>query len=334
MIWPFLILIDFRSLYFRMVSQNSTMIRHLYFALASLLLHRTAQSFVSLPKALCSRLLTARHASLQEETPQEREERMKLVRDIQRSFYREEKDDGERTLVVATSDFTFEHVPLYRAQWTELPGYQNMLHMDDPQHTNMFRRILQGPKPWWYGHMYLPGGRENPTNPLYRRAEASQVGTLMQISHVLENDHGQLRMIVQAVERFQVVAKSQEVPFPMATVKLLADTEFLENADENHAEKAMKDFKRWSEWEVRETQFDDRDANGCKMFTWPLASYDFELFPDEMALDKVYSSSKAETRDIDIVQAHEDKIWIELDARCCACSKGYWARQRRCHIHY
>jgi Lon protease-like protein len=249
---------------------------------------------------------------LKDETPAEKEERMKLVRQIQASFY---QNEGDHHLV--TKGDCFENVPLFRVQWTELPGYQNMLNIHVPHYTHMFRRILKGPKPWRFGHVYLPEGSENLNNPLYNfdngdNSEATTIGTLMQISDVIEDDKGQFGIIVQAVDRFRVVKATQHVPYAVATVKLLADEEFdypVSTTDSSSCP-VMKDFEAWNEWEVRPTSWQDRDGRGNINIS-PLVNYNYEVFPDELSTS---ASSNTATASDPFLLELEYRVWVELDA--------------------
>jgi hypothetical protein len=56
-----------------------------------------------------------------DETPAEKEERMKFVRQIQASFY---QDEGDNHLVEATKDDSFENVPLFRVRCGPTPTIQ------------------------------------------------------------------------------------------------------------------------------------------------------------------------------------------------------------------
>jgi Lon protease-like protein len=207
-------------------------------------------------------LSSAANDIFENETPEEREERMKLVRQIQGSFYQQRGDDlDDDPLVSQMEEGVFTSVPLFRVQWTELPGYQNVLNIHVPHYTHMFRKILAGPKPWRFGHVYLPGGSENLGNPQYALKEgtdATLVGTLMQISDVFEQEDGRLTMIVQGVERFQVKESLQSEPFAMATVQLLPDDEVASSllsspSDLSPHAKYADDFEEWNKWEIRIT---------------------------------------------------------------------------------
>ncbi len=191
------------------------------------------------------------------ETPEERRARMELVRKIQSSFYRD--DDAKATSgspyvddIEAVNDKWLQrdlannpsimtNLPLWRVQWTELPGYQNVLNVHVPHYTHMFRKLmLQHPRPWYYGHVYLPDGSENINNPdyfykqagvdeelipSYETSKATLVGTLMQITDYVVQDDGRLTLIVQGVGRINVLEASQHVPYAIANVELVPDQE-------------------------------------------------------------------------------------------------------------
>ena len=189
---------------------------------------------------------------------------MELVRQIQSSFYQpvdeaeaatnvddaidDEGGGGRRWLSRDPHDASvLYNLPLWRVQWTELPGYQNVLNVHVPHYTHMFRTLLlQHPEPWYFGHVYLPGGSENLANPDYflpergegdddddpPREEAERprgvptVGTLMRVTDYSELEDGRLALVVQGVGRMEVLAASQQVPYAVASeVRLLPDAE-------------------------------------------------------------------------------------------------------------
>jgi Lon protease-like protein len=205
---------------------------------------------------------------LDEETPEQRQARMEQVRKIQKVFYqtssassvstvtgtKEINDAGTTTNSAATStphaiwswvDNTQDpsimyNVPLWRVQWTELPGYQNVLHVHVPHYTHMFRQLLYQNKnstTWYFGHVYLPGGSDNLSNPLFAlpttttstdttefshqhtSAKATTIGTLMRITDYQEDRHtGQLTLVVQACARIQILQAQQQIPYAIADV--------------------------------------------------------------------------------------------------------------------
>ena len=192
------------------------------------------------------------------ETPEERESRMKLVRQLQKSFYKDEEGPTLSVAAMETSssqssstDATIiSNLPLWRVQWTELPGSQNVLNVHVPHYTNMFQKILKGKSREWgddgsddgsdddsqddadvqhhyFGHIFLPGGSENLDDPSYA-LQVGDIGTLMTISDARQQSDGRLTLIVQALERFEIrrVERSHS-PYAIADVAILPDSEHL-----------------------------------------------------------------------------------------------------------
>jgi Lon protease-like protein len=263
-------------------------------------------------------LSSAANDIFENETPEEREERMKLVRQIQGSFYQQRGDDlDDDPLVSQMEEGVFTSVPLFRVQWTELPGYQNVLNIHVPHYTHMFRKILAGPKPWRFGHVYLPGGSENLGNPQYALKEgtdATLVGTLMQISDVFEQEDGRLTMIVQGVERFQVKESLQSEPFAMATVQLLPDDEVASSllsspSDLSPHAKYADDFEEWNKWEILPTTWDDPENHGLRAIS-PLSNYNSQFYPDEVVIGDTEAAS---TIFLASTEEMEYQLWIALD---------------------
>ena len=143
--------------------------------------------------------------------------------------------------------------------------------------------------------MFLPGGSENLSNPDYSldgdETQATRIGTLMQISDVIELDDGRLAMIVQGLERFEVVKASQHAPFAMASIRLLEDDEYNISSNNKKSSSAyMQDFQLWNEWEVLPTTWDKKndDDDGPNQNDIipisPLSNYNSQFFPDELSL--------------------------------------------------
>ena len=298
------------------------------------------------------------------ESEEEREERMKFVRQIQKSFYQREEqpepkpptdgdtritsmfeeDDQQREQDKDHDDPAVLHdVPLWRVQWTELPGYQNVLNVHVPHYTHMFHTVFARPKPWYFGHVQLPGGSENMENPLYRLPdldkssldlskegnEATLVGTLMQVSDYKLLDDGRLALIVQSLERFEIVGVTQHIPYAIAAVKRLPDNENF--MDGNNDE--------WREFEFRPTLWDDlipstpsakqtASSQGNFISVSPLVNYDGSHFPNELDLspnsgtfdaegDKEHSVSFSRQEDaggsLEMMLKMERNVWIALD---------------------
>ena len=211
------------------------------------------------------------------ETPEERQIRMELVKKIQASFYGPSatepqnlkgKDDntdegstasekGSSSQQQQQSLWNTPHptdptllcnVPLWRVQWTELPGYQNVLNVHVAHYTHMFRKLLleqenQQRSTWYFGHVLLPGGSENLGNPdfflptktttenvddIKVPSQAPVTGTLMQVSDYRELDDGRLALIVQGVCPMEILPSDhhQQVPYAVASqIRLLPDQE-------------------------------------------------------------------------------------------------------------
>ncbi|KAL3934833.1 MAG: hypothetical protein SGBAC_009528 [Bacillariaceae sp.] len=255
------------------------------------------------------------------ETPEEREERMKLVRQIQGTFYQqsnEEVDDAEATLVAPSSNGILQNVPLFRVQWTELPGYQNILNIHVPHYTHMFRKIMAGPKPWRFGHIYLPGGSENLSNPDYALEEgtgATMMGTLMQIADAFEQEDGRLAIIVQGVEKIRVVTSIQSEPFAMADVQLVPDDEVAKQLRASKSKtspfaKCATDLDEWNQWEILPTTWDNPKDNGLRAIS-PLSNYNSQYFPDEVGFGT--SAESSFTQHDEAIEEMEQRMWIALD---------------------
>lgn len=268
------------------------------------------------------------------ETPEEREDRMRLVRQIQQSFY---QGESEGLTEASSTDITIlENVPLWRVQWTELPGYQNVLNCHVPHYTHMFRRILSGPKPWLFGHVYLPGGSENLNNPKYSLpaatnndnqntpSDATLTGTLMQISDYEQLEDGRLALIVQALDRFQIQYATQHVPYAIATIQLDPDYELVENYMDDAAAAhdvdltaarvaAVQEAKRWRDWEFRPTTWDENKSStttaSASASVSPLVNYDanFELQQDIQRRNEYLTETDDETTSVlnDVEEKHQ-----------------------------
>jgi len=277
------------------------------------------------------------------ESPEERARRMEMVRQLQKTFYSEE------TGITKDTDGVFEDVPLWRVQWTELPGYQNVLNVHVPHYTHMFMKVLNSEKPWYFGHVYLPGGSENLDNPKYRLcepdSEACHTGILMQVSDYKQLDDGRLVLIAQALGRFEIVEATQHVPYAVATVHLKPDEELIadhmEEARDMAAERegmgvaearaaarvgAVAEALYWESFEFRNVPVDECIGGGNGVS--PLSNFDAGSLPTEsfdaaagMAkyLDgrqgqEMLSVSAFKTKaSVDEVLEQEKETWISLD---------------------
>lgn len=221
--------------------------------------------FVALPNSNSNGDESIPDESLPSPSNEQERERMEQIRHIQRSFY---QDEGTGIQPPQRGSTIIKDLPLWRVQWTELPGYQNVLNVHVPHYTNMFLKILNSKdvEHRYFGHIYLPGGSENLDNEEYslasattadndgledgegsgggglKKTKASLTGVLMQISDYQQSDDGRLMLIVQALERFRVVeAKRHDSPHPIATVEIIPDRELVETKEELKNENNDKD---------------------------------------------------------------------------------------------
>lgn len=193
------------------------------------------------------------------ESPEEKQARMEMVRKIQATFYNatattstteglildDDEEEQSWSSVDRVHPSILHNVPLWRVQWTELPGYQNVLNVHVPHYTHMFRQLLaqqkrKGGGDAYFGHVYLPGGSDNLGKPEYNLPEeeedspspstATLIGTLMKITDVLEDpDDGRLTMVVQGVAPIRILSASQQVPYAIASrIEILPDQEWID----------------------------------------------------------------------------------------------------------
>ncbi|CAL8463418.1 g2952 [Coccomyxa elongata] len=120
------------------------------------------------------------------------------------------------------------NLPLWRIQTTVLPGAQEVLHVHVPHYTHMFKQLLARPRPWRFGHIYLPGGSINLGSPEYELAPGSRApltGTLMEILSYLWMEDGRLLVLAVGICRIRVAKTRQALPFSTADVEVWPDEE-------------------------------------------------------------------------------------------------------------
>ena len=212
----------------------------------------------------------------EEETSDQRKERMKLVREVQKTFYSDE-------IYVYPERFgVYSNLLIYRTGWTELPGFQHIMNVTDPDYTNMLMRCVSSSKPWYFGNVYLPEGAdgEEYNYRLEKGSDAPLVGTLMQVSDYKLLDDGGMCVVVQALGRFMVIDSVQSAPYGIANVEMLPDQEmvdhFYEEAEDTAAsfDFALNDDARgaacagavadagiWRDYEFQDANLDDEGKN-------------------------------------------------------------------------
>lgn len=169
--------------------------------------------------------------------------RMAVVRSLQMSYYKPSvSTDGSQDAAprssLEESTGRLLDLSLFRAPWVEVPGRSNVLNIHDPIYTNMFEKILFGPKPWCFGHLYLEGGSRNlksdenryqletwKTTDTSSSSSSAVLGCLMKISDYRRFADGRLLLLVHAMERFVVTDVLEKLPYSVVHAQVLPDAE-------------------------------------------------------------------------------------------------------------
>eukprot|EP00957_Ditylum_brightwellii_P078493 5968388-Ditylum_brightwellii.AAC.1 len=204
--------------------------------------------------------------------------RMEMVRMIQKTFYQspssvqsvndtnaektnddDDDDDMEQQQQqqqdnihskLDPSTGAMHNLPLWRVNWVETPGRANCLNVHELQYTHMFETILSNPQPWYFGHLYTPGGSkgiqkgtcdlkswrdkvridddddddgEREEDDKEEEDESKVIGTLLRITDFRRLEDGRLMILVHGLERFVVDTIKQDVPYATADVQILPD---------------------------------------------------------------------------------------------------------------
>jgi Lon protease-like protein len=195
--------------------------------------------------------------NLNDEKEEDFKRRMAIVRSLQMTYY---KPAAATATAISTASTTTAvplptsssldertgevlDLPLFRAPWWEVPGRSNVLNIHEPIYTNMFEKILYGPKPWCFGHLYLKDGSRNlkSDDPKYQLeswettttqhcSESAVVGCLMNISDYRRFADGRLLLLVHAMERFVVTHVQQRLPYGICRAQILPDAEEIDPA--------------------------------------------------------------------------------------------------------
>lgn len=227
--------------------------RVLSLCLLTLLTPHGAHGFIlPTPRAATAASLTTLASSAEpNESDDDRKRRMELVRSLQSSYYKSPSSassvDNSNAPALDKSTGIVSNLPLWRVPWTELPGRANVLNVHDPMYTNMFETILNQPggggsneqQPWYFGHLYIPGGAKNLHSGKYEfelkswkddaanvnrsKVRTSVVGTLMKIVDFRRLEDGRLCLLVHAMERFVVTDAIQNLPYSIANVQIVPD---------------------------------------------------------------------------------------------------------------
>jgi Lon protease-like protein len=175
--------------------------------------------------------------------------RMELVRELQSSFYKSGNAHEPVSEPTLENGGVMQNLPVWRVQWWELPGRTNVLSIFEPVYTNMFEEIIRSEGPWYFGHLYLPGGSKNlrardeqlklktwsEESMLDTQTEekSAVLGTLMKITDFRRLEDGKILLLVQALERFVVNRIIEMVPYGIVDVQLLPDQEEIQLPKKN-----------------------------------------------------------------------------------------------------
>ena len=206
-------------------------------------------------------------------------ERMKTIRALQDAFYSSGSEEDEVSSACRVEpDGSIASLPLWRVSWTELPGRSNILIVHEARYTHMFEQVVRNGQ-MLFGHLRLPGGSNSIGKEGYELLSwkdeadimlASQadeddseaeycytddvqehsscrsacVGTLMKIIDYRRMGDGKLLLLVHALDRFVVSKPIQELPFSIADVQLLPDSEEMEDVLAQQKKGEAKD-KMW-----------------------------------------------------------------------------------------
>ena len=175
---------------------------------------------------------------------------MAIVRSLQMSYYKPAATAATTAASPLPTSSSLDErtgelldLPLFRAPWWEVPGRSNVLNIHEPIYTNMFEKILYGPKPWCFGHLYLKDGSRNlksddpkfqlqswDTTTTQHMSDSAVVGCLMNISDYRRFADGRLLLLVHAMERFVITDVQQKLPYSICRAQILPDAEEIDPA--------------------------------------------------------------------------------------------------------
>ena len=106
----------------------------------------------------------------------ETEDRAEQIKKLNDMFY------GSTTATDADGDDAgnpLSDLPLWRVQWNALPGERQVYNVHVPHYTALFEKLVRGPKPWYFGHILLPGGSANLRIPKYALPDGPEATTCL-----------------------------------------------------------------------------------------------------------------------------------------------------------
>ena len=268
------------------------------------------------------------YSPLEEESAEQLQARMVLVRKIQECFYTPSENDpssgNKNKFPLKMGSTVLKDLPLYRVEKTQLPGYQTVLNVNEFD-AHMFWEIISGKsKPWYFGHILLPGGSINLDNPSYELHEgtlAPLTGVLMKICDYQQKDDGTLMLIVQAIEKIKVLETKRHTPYAIATVQVVPEEELLEDYFCRLSEDLIDNVREgaayaayvaealhiWQQFETRDVSIRASMIPGIDVAAVsPLSTYDTEAFGPDDSNDEIMPSAVQEF--IKIIDIHPDEL--------------------------
>ena len=163
----------------------------------------------------------------------ESEDRAEQIKKLNDMFYGTTTTDAATdasTDVASAADASnpLSDLPLWRVQWNALPGERQVYNIHVPHYTALFEKLVRGPKPWYFGHILLPGGSANLRIPKYNLKdgpEATTLGTVMECLAVERRTDGCLVVVSQGVGRFRVKDVKRTLPHDVVDASWVLDKE-------------------------------------------------------------------------------------------------------------
>ena len=320
------------SSFFNRMTKNNSSMSNLFFVLCVIFCMNAVMcaGFVSRVSGYRNTIkapVILKYSPLEDESSEQLHARMVLVRKIQECFYTPAENDPSRNkFPLKMGSTVLNDLPLYRVEKTQLPGYQTVLNVNEFD-AHMFWEIISGKsKPWYFGHILLPGGSINLDNPSYELHEgtlAPLTGVLMKICDYQQKDDGTLMLIVQAIEKIKVLETKRHTPYAVATVQVVPEEELLEDYFCRLSEDLIDNVREgaayaayvaealhiWQQFETRDVSISSSMIPGVDIAAVsPLSTYDAEAFgpEDSSSNDEIMPSAVEEF--IKIIDINPEKL--------------------------
>eukprot|EP00775_Hariotina_reticulata_P008771 gene8771-8950_t len=189
-------------------------------------------------------------------------------------------EDGQKPVVqprhaISPAGAGIKQLPLWRVDWAMTPHMQEILHVLAPHYTHMFETVFSRPRPWRFGHLYLPGGSKSLGSSSHELASGSSAPMVTRCVRLRD---GKFLVLATGVARFKVVRCIQELPFSIADVELYEDVELLETFQQPALTAVMQTAP--DDWGLSElmaaASTAARDACAASSWSW-LRSYELKV---------------------------------------------------------